>query len=118
MIVQLWLAGWSASPILAQQICDPLPPPAGNVIDVYPSGVSTLAAIVAGAVSGDTILLHDGIYDLREALQFSTPGVSFRSASGNRDAVIIDGGDQVSVVNEEIHSLIHDELSVRSMALR
>jgi len=92
VIILLWLAGSGTSPVVAQQRCDPLPPPTGNVIDVYPSGVGTLAAIVANAVSGDTILLHDGTYDLREALQFSTPGVSFRSASGNRDAVIIDGG--------------------------
>jgi len=90
--ILLWLAGSGALPVFAQQSCDPLPPPTGNVINVYPSGVGTLAAIVAGAASGDTILLHDGTYDLRQTLQFSTPGVSLRSASGNRNAVIIDGG--------------------------
>jgi hypothetical protein len=92
VIMLLWLAGWGASPVLAQQSCDPLPPPTGNVIDVYPGDVGNLAALVASAASGDTILLHDGTYDLRQTLQFSTPGVSLRSASGSRDAVIIDGG--------------------------
>ena len=90
--VLLWLAGSGASPVLAQQSCDSLPPPTGNVIDVYPGDVGTLAATVASAASGDTILLHDGTYDLRQTLQFSTSGVSLRSASGNRDMVIIDGG--------------------------
>jgi len=76
----------------AQQSCAPLPPPSGNVIDVYPADVGTLSDTVAGAVSGDTVLLHDGTYDLRQSLHFSVSGVSMRSASGDRDAVIIDGG--------------------------
>ncbi len=88
----LYLAISGAGNVVAQQICDPLPPPTGHVIDVYPVDVGTLRTTVAAAVSGDTILLHDGTYDLRETLQFSASGVSLRSASGNRDAVIIDGG--------------------------
>jgi len=89
--VLLWLAVSVPISVDAQQSCDPLPPPTGNVIDVYPSGVGTLAATVAAAVSGDTILLHDGTYDLRETVHFTNSGVSMRSANGDRDAVIIDG---------------------------
>lgn len=80
----------------AQLLCDPLPPPQGPVIDVYPAQASDLRAIVAGAASGTTILLHDGVYDLSGGdntyrLSFNTPGVILRSASGSREAVVLDG---------------------------
>ena len=90
--ILLCLAFSFAPPVVAQQSCDALPPPSGNVIDVYPGDVGTLDDTVAAATSGDTILLHDGTYDLRDPLHFSISGVSLRSASGNRDTVVIDGG--------------------------
>ena len=48
------------------------------------------------AVSGTTILLEDGTYDLLDGdfssrLSFNAPNVTLRSLSGNRDAVILDG---------------------------
>ncbi|UCF91536.1 MAG: hypothetical protein JSW39_25235, partial [Desulfobacterales bacterium] len=46
------------------QFCDPLPPPAGNIIHVDPSQTGELTSIVAGASQGDTIFLADGIYPL------------------------------------------------------
>jgi len=73
--------------------CEPLPPPTGNIIEVYPSQARQLDSIVAGAASGVTILLNDGVYELHgDCLWVDTPGLSIRSKSGNRDAVIIDGG--------------------------
>ena len=85
-----------STPALAQQGCDPLPPPAGSTIDVHPADAGVLRNLVASASSGTTILLHDGTYDLACGdsgcrLQFSTPGVTLRSVSGNRNAVILDG---------------------------
>ena len=50
-----------------------------------------LRSIVGAAQTGDTIRLADGTYVLPQALLFRTPGVTFRSASGNRDSVILDG---------------------------
>jgi len=49
---------------------------------------------VGNAPTGTTILLEDGTYDLSasDPLYFTTPGVTLRSASGNRDAVVLDGG--------------------------
>jgi uncharacterized repeat protein (TIGR01451 family) len=72
--------------------CEPMSPPSGNVIEVYPSQASELDSTVQAAATGDTILLHDGTYELHgDYLWFSTPGVTMRSASGNREAVVIDG---------------------------
>ena len=71
--------------------CDPLPPPTGTVINVTPAQTSQLASIIAGAATGTTILLADGIYTPVTRLNLMTPGVSLRSASGNPSAVVLDG---------------------------
>ncbi len=76
----------------AQSDCEPLPPPAGAVVDGAAGDVAGLVAAVAAATTGGTVRLADGTYDLREALVFATPGVTLRSASGNRAAVVVDGG--------------------------
>ncbi len=72
--------------------CPALPAPAGSIITVAPSQAASLPGIVAGAVSGTTILLQDGVYNLNGNLIFATPKVTLRSQSGNREAVILDGG--------------------------
>jgi len=81
--------------------CPPEPPPVGNVIQVDATQSADLDDIVVGAQIGDTILLADGTYDLQgDFLWFDVPNVTMRSASGNREAVIIDGGYQTnSIVN-------------------
>ena len=79
------------SPSAAQETCGPLPAPTGNIIDVTPAQAGSLRAIVGAAKTGDTVRLADGIYVLPQALVFRTPGVTLRSASGNRDGVILDG---------------------------
>ncbi len=86
----------TAGVVAAQSGCDPLPPPQGTVIDVYPGAANQLRGIVAGAATGTTILLHDGLYDLSGGdfsyrLSFNTPGVILRSASGDRESVVLDG---------------------------
>jgi hypothetical protein len=94
-----WLMACVAVIVLVRpagaEFCPALPAPAGNVIDVTPAQASQLAAIVAGAASGDTIRLADGTYPLHgDLLHFATPNVTLRSASGNRDAVVLDGAYQ------------------------
>lgn len=70
--------------------CPPLPPPAGPVIDVTPDQAGELANLVATAATGTTLSLADGTYDVSAVLlHFTTPGLTLRSASGNRDAVIL-----------------------------
>jgi hypothetical protein len=73
--------------------CDPLPPPAGEVIDVAPG--EDLAAALANAPAGATVQLADGTYDIGPAgLYFGADGVTVRSQSGDREAVILDGAYQ------------------------
>ncbi len=86
----------------AQAPCPSLAPPSGPVIEVQPTQVGELPGIVAGAASGTTILFHDGTYDLSGAnLLIVTPGLTLRSASGNRDGVVLDGayasGELISI---------------------
>lgn len=75
-----------------QALCPPLQPAVENIVTVDPTQVGILHKIVSTAKPGDTILLLDGVYNLNGVnLWLSTPGVSLRSASGNPDAVILDG---------------------------
>lgn len=85
----------------AQAPCDPLAPAAGNIIEIWPAQASTLRQSVAGAATGTTLLLHDGTYDLSCGdsgcrLVFGTRGVTLRSFSGDREAVILDGNYQTN----------------------
>ena len=86
------------SPSAAQVSCGPLPAPTGRIIDVSPAQAGSLRSIVASAQTGDTIRLANGTYALSERLVFRTPGVTLRSASGNRDDVILDGQYQAAEV--------------------
>jgi hypothetical protein len=54
--------------------------------------VSGLNSAVNSAQEGHVICLADGTYNLTGMLNFATAGVTLRSASGNRDGVILDGG--------------------------
>lgn len=116
-IVVLWVL--AAAPVAVPQPgCAPLPPPAGEVIDVDPTAADELRAIVAGAASGTTILLADGFYDLAggdgsHRLSFETPGVTLRAASGERDAVILDGG----YVTRELVSILASDVTVADLTL-
>ena len=59
--------------------------------------MAQLVAAVDTAVPGDTILIADGTYDLNGAfLWVDTPGITLRSASGDRDAVILDGNFELA----------------------
>jgi hypothetical protein len=58
---------------------------------VVPAQAADLAVIVDTAVAGTTIRLADGVYALGgDSIWFHTPGVTFRSASGNAAAVVLD----------------------------
>lgn len=76
--------------------CAPLAAPTGRVVRVTPAQANMLPAIVAAATTGTTILLEDGMYRSSSAgeaarrIQFTTAGVTMRSASNNASAVIID----------------------------
>ena len=99
----------------AGAFCPSLPPAVGNVIDVYPSQASQLQSIVLNAFAGDTILLHDGTYNLNgDYVWIRAPGLTMRSASGNRDAVVIDG----SYDTTEIITIAASDVTVADLTLK
>ncbi len=67
----------------------PLPPPTSKVISV--SNVDQFFEAVDKVQPGETISLKDGTYFMPRYIEIRTDNVTLRSASGNRDAVIIDG---------------------------
>ena len=94
-LLSLWLTLGLASPGLAASSlslnsCSPLPPPSGNLVNV--STAAQLQNAVDNLTSNTTILIADGTYDLTNTLNIrSVNNVALRSASGNRDAVVIRG---------------------------
>ena len=81
--------------------CPALPPSTGREVTITAGDVEGLIAAVDGATEGDVILLEDGTWNLGgEFLRIRTPGVTLRGASGNRDAVVLDGGGETwQIVN-------------------
>lgn len=77
--------------ISSSELCGPLPPPWGNVINV--ANVRELQSAVSNLESNSTILIADGIYDLTNTLVIrgGVTDVTIRSASGDRDAVVLHG---------------------------
>ena len=102
----------SQSPI-STGACPPLAPPTGNVVNV--STVVELQNAVNSAAAGTTILVADGTYNLNGVyLRFDTPNVTLRSASGNRDAVILDG----DYVTTEIVQIVASNVTIADVTLR
>ncbi len=102
----------------AQQPCTPLPPPSGATVQVTPAQASQLRGIVAAAESGTTILLEDGTYDLSHGdgssrLSFGTTGVTLRSLSGDREAVILDANYGTS----ELVSIYASNVTIADLTL-
>jgi hypothetical protein len=93
--------------------CPPLAPPAGTVVNV--ATVAELESAVNTAASGDTILIADGVYNLDGVyLRIDVPNLTLRSASGNREAVILDG----NYITTEIIQIVASDVTVADMTLR
>lgn len=94
--------------------CDPLPPPDGAVIEVSPT--DDLAAAIAGAPAGSTLVLADGTYDVSGAnyIALVNDGVTIRSASGDPTAVIIDGGYALG----EVFSIAADDITIAEVTIQ
>jgi hypothetical protein len=101
--------------ILEHVDCTALPAPSGNIRTVTPAQVSQLSGIVSGASPGDTILLEDGTYNLNgSVLWISTPGITIRSASGNPENVILDGGyDSTEIITVTASDVTVAEITVK-----
>ncbi|MGB0590184.1 MAG: hypothetical protein ACPGU1_10935 [Myxococcota bacterium] len=78
--------------------CPALVEATGTIVEVSPSDLDDLRLQLASAAEGTTFLFTDGVYDLDgEALWVPTKGTTLRSKSGNRDAVILDGGGETAI---------------------
>jgi hypothetical protein len=101
------------APHQAESACPPLPPPGGMVVTV--STVAGLESAVNHAAPGTTILVADGYYPLDGVyLLFDTPGVTLRSASGNREAVVLDGDYSTA----EIVQIVASDVTIADLTLR
>lgn len=114
LVAALVAGGATSAPAhAAPRFCEPLPPPGGHVVTV--ANVPQLVAAVDNAVAGDTILLADGIYALDGVyLRLDVPGVTLRSASGDRDAVVLDG----NYLTTEIVQIVASDVTVAELTLR
>jgi hypothetical protein len=98
-----------------ETLCPPLPAPTGNTVTV--STEAELRNAVNTSPSGTTILLTDGTYNLGQNgyyLWLDTPNVTLRSASGNREAVILD--DNYS--RTEIVSIAASNVTVADLTIK
>lgn len=101
------------SHIQASVACTPLPPPSGNIVTV--TTVSQLENAVNQATAGTTILVADGTYNLDGVyLRFDVPNVTLRSASGNREAVILNG----HYATTEIIQIVASNVTIADLTLR
>ena len=94
----------------------PLPGPTGSTITV-----STVAELVnavqqANASGNLTILLEDGTYTLSNMLWISGNNVTFRSRSGNRDAVVVRGQGMYGGVSH-VFNVPGDNFTVADMTI-
>jgi hypothetical protein len=108
------LAAQLSSP-QSEAACPALPPPSGNIVNV--STEAGLWSAVNTAQEGDTILLADGTYNLGQNGHYvwiDTPNVTLRSASGNREAVVLD--DNYS--GTEIVSIVASNVTVADLTIK
>lgn len=93
--------------------CPPLPPPTGATVLV--AGVAALEDAVNNATPGLTILIADDVYALNGVyLRIDVPNVTLRSASGNREAVVLDG----DYVTTEIVQVVASGVTIADLTLR
>jgi hypothetical protein len=98
---------------VGRENCPPLDPPSGTILHV--STVSELESAVNSAAPGTTILVADGVYQLDGAyLRFATAGVTLRSASGDREAVVLDG----NYLTSEIAQIVASNVTIADLTLR
>jgi hypothetical protein len=84
------LSAIPVAPASASAACAPLSAAGDHEVTVR--STAELQSAVDNLTSGTTILIEDGVYDLTNTLNIrGVSGVTIRSASGNRDAVVMRG---------------------------
>lgn len=98
---------------IADHLCEPLAPATGTIVNV--STVGELQNAVNNASPNSTILIADGIYNLNGVyLRIDQPNLTLRSASGNREGVILDGNYQTT----EIIQIVRSDVTIADLTLR
>jgi len=93
--------------------CPPLSPPTGNTVHV--STVAQLQTAVNQLTPNTTILIADGTYDLDEGyLWLEVDNVTLRSASGSREAVILEGNYRTT----EMITVAASNVTIADLTLR
>jgi hypothetical protein len=95
--------------------CPVLAPSFGNEVRISSGDASGLRHAVDTASEGDVILLEDGTYHLDgDYLWMDVDDVVLRSESGDRDAVILDGG----YLTTEIINLVGSNITVADLTIQ
>jgi hypothetical protein len=90
LITATALSAIPVSPASAAMACAPLSAATNHEVTV--GSTAELQSAVNNLTSGTTILIEDGVYDLTNTLNIrNVSDVTIRSASGNRDAVVLRG---------------------------
>ena len=118
------VAGWQATATAGgprgshvQSLCTRTPPPdSGGRIVVHNTAELISAVQQANAAGNVTVVLQDGTYVLDQMLWISGDNVMFRSASGNRDAVVIRGQGMAGPVSH-IFNVAGNHFTVADMTL-
>jgi hypothetical protein len=87
VLLQGSIAWGQASSVI--KTAPPLPPPSGSVIDVY--NVTQFYSAITSTISGVTVMIHPGTYNLSSVPQLNKAGMTIRGSSGNRDDVVLVG---------------------------
>ena len=96
-----------------EDLCPALAPSTGPAITV--STVSELENAVNHASPGDVILIADGVYNLDGVyLRIAASDVTVRSASGHREAVVLDG----NYITTEIFQIVASDVTIADLTLR
>jgi hypothetical protein len=102
-----------AAEVPSDPSCPPLPPPSDTIVDV--STVAELQEAVDSAAPHTTIRLADGTYALDGVyLRLDVLNVTLRSASGDRQAVILDG----NYTTTEIVQIVASNVTIADLTMR
>ncbi len=95
--------------------CGALSPSFGNEVVIASGDAAGLRQAVDTASEGDVILLEDGTYNLDGSyLWIDVDDVVLRSESGDRDAVVLDGG----YLTTEIINLVGSNITVADLTVQ
>ena len=114
LLIAYSIIGFDRTPTSDDDACAPLPPPSGHIVHV--STLQELNGAVHSAAPGDTILIADGTYNFGSGdyLRIAQQNITLRSASEDRNAVILDGDYQAT----ELIQIVSSDVTVADITLR